>query len=68
MKTRYGLFVFVALLLMIGLAGCDALSPADRRAQGPKTVLPPGLIFSAAGSLWRIGVDGQPIQLSADPN
>jgi Tol biopolymer transport system component len=42
--------------------------PLGLLTQGPMTSLPPGLVFSAAGGLWRVSADGQPIQLSADPN
>jgi Tol biopolymer transport system component len=79
MKTRWWMFVVMALLLVMGLAGCEVLAPVGARelarrgeastlSQVPMTVLPPGLVFSAAGGLWRVGADGQPIQLSADPN
>ena len=68
MKTRYWLFAVAVLSLVMALAGCDVLAPANRLTQVPMTVLPPGLIFSAAGGSWRVGADGQPIQLSADPN
>jgi hypothetical protein len=79
MKTRWWMFAVMALLLVMGLAGCEVLAPVGARelarrgeasalTQVPMTVLPPGLVFSAAGGLWRVGADGQPIQLSADPN
>ena len=68
MKIRYWLLAVAVFSLVMALAGCDVLAPANRLTQVPMTGLPPGLIFSAAGGLWRVGVDGQPIQLSADPN
>jgi Tol biopolymer transport system component len=42
--------------------------PSVLLTQVPVTVLPPGLVFSAAGGLWRVDADGQPTLLSADPN
>jgi Tol biopolymer transport system component len=84
MKTRWWMFGVVTLLLAMAVGGCRAIDPAGGQetslgavelydptglpSEMPATILPPGLVFSAAGGLWRVEADGQPSLLSADPN
>jgi Tol biopolymer transport system component len=78
------MFAVVTLLLAMAAGGCGAADPERRQETSlgsveplvatappvpmPATALPPGLIFSALGGLWRVDANGQPILLSADPN
>ena len=50
------------------VSSVDLRVPSVLLTRVPVTVLPPGLLFSAAGGLWRVDADGQPTLLSADPN
>ena len=63
MKTRYWMFVVTALLLVMALAGCEAMAPADSRAPSqhgepvayqPMTIAEAGLELDVPSSWQRI--------------
>lgn len=84
MKTKWWIIVVATLLLVLAVGGCGAIDPTGRQetssdsvelhvqaaltTQMPAPALPPGLIFSAAGGLWRVDSAGKPTLLSVDPN